>query len=113
MRKPRDFDAELKALHDKQKIIKARKVTQLGELVLATGADGLDAEVLAGALLDAAERAERDDPNLSAWRTRGDAFFRQTRRRSSTANGGDPIAAAAAPPDQRQPAADPAAVAPR
>jgi DNA-binding protein H-NS len=32
MRKPRDFDSELKALTDKARLLKARKVQQLGEL---------------------------------------------------------------------------------
>ncbi|MER8634485.1 conjugal transfer protein TraD, partial [Mesorhizobium opportunistum] len=32
MRKPRDFDAELKALEDKARELKTRKVQQLGEL---------------------------------------------------------------------------------
>ena len=49
MRKPRDFDAELKALADKAKQLKERSVHQLGELVIATGADALDDEQLAGA----------------------------------------------------------------
>ena len=51
MRKPRDFDAELKALEDKARGLKARKVQQLGELVIATGADSLTADELAGALI--------------------------------------------------------------
>ncbi|WP_246675008.1 conjugal transfer protein TraD [Mesorhizobium sp. B2-4-11] len=41
MRKPRDFDAELRALEDKARELKTRKVQQLGELVIATGADQL------------------------------------------------------------------------
>ena len=41
MRKVRDYDAELNALRDKAKAIKARKVEQLGALVVATGADAL------------------------------------------------------------------------
>ena len=48
MRKPRDYDAELKALQDKANALKQRKVLQLGELVIATGADALDPETLAG-----------------------------------------------------------------
>ena len=35
MRKPRDFDAELKSLKDKARDLKARKVQQLGELVIS------------------------------------------------------------------------------
>lgn len=73
MRKPRDIDAELKALAEKAKQLKERRVQQLGELVIATGADSIDAETLAGALLVIAET--RDAAKLEAWRKRGDAFF--------------------------------------
>ena len=75
MRKPRDFDAELKALTDKAKQLRARKVGQLGELVIATGADALAIEQLAGALL---ETAEADAKTKEVWRQRGAAFFRKT-----------------------------------
>ncbi|CDZ30610.1 Hypothetical protein NGAL_HAMBI490_54790 [Neorhizobium galegae bv. officinalis] len=51
MRMPRDFDAELKALGDRPRELKSRKVQQLGELVIATGADALSADELAGALI--------------------------------------------------------------
>ncbi|WP_375284520.1 conjugal transfer protein TraD, partial [Sphingobium yanoikuyae] len=66
MRRPRDYDAELKALTDKARQLKARKQSQLGELVMATGADGLSAEELAGALLAAASTTEA--PRREAWR---------------------------------------------
>jgi hypothetical protein len=55
MRKPRDFDAELKALDERAKQLRERRLAQFGELVIATGADALDVETLAGALLAAAE----------------------------------------------------------
>ena len=55
MRKPRDFDAELKALEDKARELKTRKAQQLGELVVATGADQLSTDELAGALVAIAE----------------------------------------------------------
>ena len=51
MRKPRDFDADLKALEEKARELKTRKVRQLGELVITTGADTLSAGELAGALI--------------------------------------------------------------
>ena len=82
MRKPRDFDAELKALDDKAKKLRQRKVVQLGELVIATGADALPIELLAGVLLTAS-----DSPNMVAkeeWRARGAAFFRRTSRKDSS-----------------------------
>ena len=73
MRKPRDYDSELKALADKAKAIKERRVRQLGELVAATGADTLDADLLAGALLGAA--AMKDSTTREGWRKAGAAFF--------------------------------------
>ncbi|MBL8657087.1 MAG: conjugal transfer protein TraD [Altererythrobacter sp.] len=81
MRKPRDFDSELKALADKAKQLKERRVRDLGTLVAATGADALDAETLAGALLDVA--ANTDKAIGEGWRKRGAAFF-QGKSRDTT-----------------------------
>src|SRR4051794_2474482 len=80
MRKPRDIDAELKALHDRQKQLRVRRVSQFGELVTATGADALDPETLAGVLLEAVERAKADPSVKEAWRRKGDGFFRREHR---------------------------------
>jgi DNA-binding protein H-NS len=87
MRKPRDIDAELKALQDKQRSLKLKRISQFGELVTATGSDALDLETLAGALLDAVERAEADPSTKEAWQQRGQSFFR--RERQAKANGTD------------------------
>jgi hypothetical protein len=73
MRKPRDFDVELQALTDKAKALKTKKQGQLGELVIATGADKLSIEQLAGALIEA---AGSDTARKEAWRKGGAAFFR-------------------------------------
>ncbi|MCC6480334.1 conjugal transfer protein TraD [Sphingorhabdus sp.] len=81
MRKPRDFDSELKALADKAKQLKERRVRDLGALVTATGADALDADVLAGALLDAA--TSTDKAKGEGWRKRGAAFFQGRARGTS------------------------------
>lgn len=78
MRKPRDIDAELKALAEKAKLLKERRVLQLGELVIATGADSIDAETLAGALLVIAETS--DAARKESWRKRGAAFFQSKGR---------------------------------
>ena len=59
MRKPRDVDSELKALAEKTKLLKERRVRDLGALVIATGADTLDADVLAGSLLDATANKDK------------------------------------------------------
>lgn len=84
MRKPRDYDADLKALDDKARELKERKVRQLGELVIATGADALPVEELAGALL---LTAEGNGPAKEDCRTRGEEFFRRPARK--TARGAD------------------------
>jgi DNA-binding protein H-NS len=76
IRRPRDYDAELQALNDKAKQLRTRKQSQLGELVIATGADALGTDVLAGVLLAA---IGNDDPSRKeAWRKRGAAFFQGT-----------------------------------
>lgn len=78
MRKPRDIDAELKALAEKAKLLKERRVQQLGELVIGTSADSIDAETLAGALLVIAETS--DPAKRESWRKRGAAFFQSKGR---------------------------------
>jgi len=83
MRKPRDFDAELKALEDKARGLKSRKVRQLGELVIATGADTLNSNEPAGALIVLAETKEAG--KREAWARRGAAFFQGRSRRNATA----------------------------
>src|SRR3546814_6207974 len=65
MRKTRDYDAELKALGDKARALKVKKVQQLGELVTSTGADALDLDTLAGALLAAVESASTEEKERS------------------------------------------------
>lgn len=83
MRKPRDFDAELKAIEDKARDLRARKVQQLGELVISTGADALTADELAGALVALAET--KDAGKREAWAKRGAAFFQGRSRRTASA----------------------------
>jgi DNA-binding protein H-NS len=82
MRKPRDFDSELRALTDEARQLRARKVGQLGELVIACGTDVLPIEQLAGMLLAA---NETDTKTKEGWRQRGAAFF----RKAGAAAGGD------------------------
>jgi hypothetical protein len=88
-------------LHDKARDLKSRKVQQLGELVIATGADGLSADELAGALIVLAET--KDTGKREAWAKRGAAFFQGRSRRTVPAadrNAGS----ASAQPDSAQPA---------
>jgi hypothetical protein len=94
MRKPRDVDSELKALEDKARHLKDRKVQQLGELVIATGADTLSADELAGALIVLAET--KDAGKREAWSKRGAAFF-QSRSRTEPATDRNPDGAPAQP----------------
>ena len=87
MRKPRDFDAELKSLEDQAKSLKDRKVRQLGELVIATGADTLDIDTLAGGLLDLADAGNA--ARKEGWRKRGAGFFRGGPSAPAPGAGGD------------------------
>jgi DNA-binding protein H-NS len=81
MRKPRDYDTELKALEARARELKARKVLGLGDLVIATGADVLSVDELAGALIVLAETT--DIGKKGAWAKRGAMFFRGRSRRSA------------------------------
>ena len=83
MRKLRDFDGELKALQDKTRDLKSQKVQKLGELVIATGADGLSADELAGALIMLAETKDVARKEVRA--KRGAAFFQSRSRRTAPA----------------------------
>ena len=100
MRKVRDYDAELKALGDKARALKAKRVEQLGQLVAGTGADALDAETLAGVLLDAV--GSKDASAKEAWRSKGAAFFQRRGRKGGRTAGGNRDSAGT------QPGADPA-----
>jgi hypothetical protein len=83
---------------------KARQKTQLGELVIATGADGLSAEELAGLLLLALEQASTAPQTREGWRRRGEAFFQ--RGSATGGNGARPAGHTAPPrlhPDRTQP----------
>lgn len=100
MRKPRDFDTELKTLEDKAKDLKTRKVKQLGELVIATGADTLTASELAGALVVLAETKETG--KREAWARRGVAFFQGRSRRPAPATDRNTVSAPTQP-DSAQP----------
>jgi len=95
VRKPRDYDAELKALGDKARALKSRKVQQLGELVIAVGADTLSANELAGALIVLVET--KDAGKREAWARRGAAFFQSRSRRSAPAPDRDAVVAPAQP----------------
>lgn len=87
MRKPRDFDAELKSLEHKARDLRNRKVQQLGELVISTGADALSADELAGALIVLAET--KDAGKREAWAKREAAYFQGRSRRTALAPGCD------------------------
>ena len=76
MRKVRDYDAELKTLEQRARSLRQRKVQQLGELVIASGADQLVPEVLAGALIAA---VTADAAAKEAWQIKGRSFFRRAR----------------------------------
>jgi len=93
MRKPRDFDSEMKALNERAKLLKERKLHQLGEVVIATGADVLAIDTLAGAMLAAVDT--KDTTTLEAWRKRGAAFFQSASRSVARRNRGDARGASA------------------
>lgn len=76
MRKVRDFDTELKALNDPAKLLRSRKKQQFGELVDATGANALEPDLLAGALLAVIAEKDRGITGRGAQQVRN-SFARQ------------------------------------
>ncbi|WP_374594978.1 conjugal transfer protein TraD [Sphingosinicella sp.] len=97
MRRPRDYDAEMKLLAHKAKALQERKLRELGQLVTATGADGLGVDVLAGVLVNAA--ATTDMVQREEWRTAGAAFFLRGKLATSAAKGNPRRAAAPRSPE--------------
>lgn len=89
MRKPRDIDAELKALQEKAKQLRTQRTLQLGELVEATGADALSIEELAGLLLTANEQAQRNRDIMARWAERGASFFQKDGRKNPRKGAGN------------------------
>jgi hypothetical protein len=87
MRRPKDFDAQLKVLAEKAKTLKDNKLHRLGELVVATGADALDMETLAGGLL--AITATKDAAQGAAWKKAGEEMFRKGLRPSKAGASGN------------------------
>lgn len=107
MRKPRDYDAELRTLDERTKALRSRKLIQLGELVAATAADTLPVEMLAGVLLAAVDN--KDAVTQEGWRRRGAAFFRGTRQAGRHAYGdagGEPADDSTASSPARTPGAE-------
>ena len=90
MRKPRDFDAALKTLTEKTKALKENKRKQLGDLIVATGADALDIETLAGALIATVQTANA--AQKQTWKKAGTEFFRKAKAAQS-ADAGQPESA--------------------
>ncbi len=101
MRKTRDFDAELKALEDKARDLRARKVQQLGELVISTGADALSTDELAGALIVLTETTDTDKREV--WAKRGAAFFQGRSRRTVSASDPNTVGAPRQPSGAQSP----------
>jgi hypothetical protein len=108
MRKPRDYESELKALEQKARQLKSRRQSQLGELVIGTGADALTPEELAGALIAAAATSDR--ATKEAWREHGAAFFSGERKSTGERANDEPASAASGGSSTPSPGSEPGAV---
>lgn len=79
MRKIKDYEAKLAALNKLKASIIAKKVQQLGQLVIATGAGDLAPEVIAGIMVHAMSTSNPERQEV--WREKGAAFFRSRSRK--------------------------------
>jgi hypothetical protein len=105
MRKPVALDGQIKALQEKALALKDRQKTQLGELVLATGADALSLEALAGALLAAVKQAAEKPEAVARWAEAGEAFFRSDSKPGTRGKGNGTGDAPPATPSHNTPPA--------
>lgn len=71
----KDLDAQLTALKKRKASLAAKRLQQLGQLVVATGGGNLKPEVIAGIMLAAISNP--DEMRMEAWHRRGAAFFRE------------------------------------
>lgn len=85
IRKPRDYDAELKALDERTRQFGQKRIVHLGKLVVACGADRLSHEQLAGALL---RLGRANAKTAEEWRPIGAAFFQGSPRRADHGDDG-------------------------
>lgn len=86
-RKPKDYNAQAEALKRQMAELQAKLDAQLAatreanrrqivRFVEKVGADGMEPEVLMGALLDITERA-KDQRQAERWRQAGSAYFQR------------------------------------
>jgi hypothetical protein len=87
-------------LGTKRSTSRAARVQQLGELVIATGADALSVDELAGALIVLAETKEA--AKREAWARRGAAFFQGRSRRMAPTTDRNPDGGPAQPGGAQQ-----------
>lgn len=108
MTKTHDISAELQALQDRARQLKARQKAEIGRAILATGAEQVfSPDELIGLVLAGLEQASANPAAREGWRRRGEAFRRKAsgsgkpagQSRPATGSAQDPVepmAAAAA-----------------
>ena len=107
MTKTHDISAELQALQDRARQLKARHKAEIGRAILATGAEQVfSPDELIGLVLAGLEQASANPAAREGWRRRGEDFRRkasgkpagQSRPAAGPAQDPvEPMAAAAAP----------------
>lgn len=63
-----------KLIREKEKQVRARRLSEIGKLVGKAGIDGLDDEILLGAFLDIAEKYG-EQKNLDGWKEKAKVFL--------------------------------------
>ncbi|MDT8278496.1 conjugal transfer protein TraD [Roseomonas mucosa] len=75
MTKTHDISAELQALQDRARQLKARQKAEIGRAILATGAEQVfSPDELIGLVLAGLEQASANPAAREGWRRRGEAF---------------------------------------
>ncbi|MDU7522981.1 MAG: conjugal transfer protein TraD [Roseomonas mucosa] len=106
MTKTHDISAELQALQDRARQLKARQKAEIGRAILATGAEQVfSPDELIGLVLAGLEQASANPAAREGWRRRGEAF----RRKASGKPDGQPRPASRSAQDPVEPMAAAAA----
>lgn len=83
MKPPRDFNSEIAALKEKEKALRNKRIIELGQLVIATGAaDALPMNVLAGVLVASTEDKNDIKSRREDYETIGREFFQRDKRKA-------------------------------
>lgn len=80
----KDLDAQILFLQTRKKKLEDRRKEQITTILARCGANNLPDDVLAGAILEAVQAYEKNDPRLPNWQQAGTKILRPGRGKKKT-----------------------------